>query len=311
MTHSRKTGPTSASSAGAEAVAATFEVERPRLWRLAYRMLGSVADAEDAVQDTYLRWRDAEHQTIERPAAWLTTACTRRCIDLLRAAHRTRVDYHGPWLPEPVVAQAGTKYSDPVELASSLSTAFLLLLERLTPAERAAYLLHEIFDHDYGEIAPMLGKSEQACRQLVSRARRHVEAAKPRVEIAAERRSALLDGFLEAIKTGAMDRLQGLLAEDVEFWGDGGGKAQAPSEVIRGRADTLAFLVSVWETAWQHLTVTETKLNDDIGILLWSGGQLVAAISLAADADGRIAAIYVLRNPDKLAHLPVSTQSAN
>jgi len=157
-------------SMGDEALAA-FEAARPHIWDLAYRMLGSAADADDAVQDTYLRWQAAEHGTIASPQAWLVTACTRRSIDMLRAAHRSRVDYVGPWLPEPLMAAGAPSSEEEIILADTLSTAFLLLLERLTPAERAAFLLREIFDYDYGTLAEVLEKSPAACRKLVSRAK--------------------------------------------------------------------------------------------------------------------------------------------
>ena len=210
----------------------TFEQVRPMLTGLAYRMLGSRADAEDAVQDTFLKWQATPQDEIERPAAWLTTACTRRCIDLLRSAHRTRVDYVGPWLPEPIHTPVDDM-SD-LQLASSLTTAFLLMLERLTPKERAAYLLHEIFDIDYPEIATILEMQESACRKLVSRARANIDQDKVRHETPRERQRALLAAFETAVTSGEINTLATLLSEDIRLAADSGGKvADHPARAAR------------------------------------------------------------------------------
>ena len=277
-----------------------FETARPRLWGLAYRMLGSAADADDAVQDTYLLWQAADRGTIEVPAAWLTTACTRRCIDLLRAAHRSRVDYVGPWLPEPLVAAEGQMPSDHVEMASTLSTAFLLLLERLTPSERAAYLLHEVFDYDYGDVAAALDKSEAACRQLVSRARRHVGGAKARFAPQPARQDHLLQEFLGALRSGAVERLESLLAEDVALWADGGGKVSALPDVVEGFGKVAPLLDGLWRKWWSHYDLVPAEVNGGPGLLLREAGVLNGVLSLSIGPDGRIVGIYVVRNPDKL-----------
>ncbi len=279
---------------------AAFEKARPRLWGLAYRMLGSAADADDAVQDTWLRWQTVPHDDIASPEAWLTTACSRLCIDILRAAHRTRVDYVGPWLPEPLIGDAGHEPIDQAELASSLSMAFMLLLERLTPTERAAYLLHDVFDYDYDAVSAVLDKQADACRQLVSRARKHVERKEVRVEDEPARQRFLLDTFMGALRSGETDRLASLLADDAELWTDGGGKAVAQTDVIRGQSEIARVLDMIWKTAWYDRTFIETQVNGSPGLMLRENDEIVGVLTLADTADGRISGIHVVRNPDKL-----------
>lgn len=288
-----------------------FQSARPRLWGLAYRMLGSAADAEDAVQDTYLRWQAADRSAIDKPDAWLTTACTRRCIDLLRAAHRVRVDYVGPWLPEPIVAAVGNEpadeATDAIELADSLSTAFLLLLERLTAPERAAFLLHDVFDYDYREVAAALDKSEEACRKLVSRARKRVGTSEARFRPEPERQRRLLESFLEALRSGAPERLEKALAEDIEFWADSGGKVIAARRVLCGARTVARFLDGVWRASWHRYDFLAAEVNGGPGLVLREAGDTVGVLSIAMGDDGRIAGIFVVRNPDKLGPPVVSS----
>ena len=188
-----------------------FEEARPRLLGLAYRILGSRADAEDAVQDTFVKWQEADQKAIETPAAWLTTACTRRCLDLLKAAHRKRVDYVGAWLPEPIHTASEDNAEEKLALTSSLTTAFLLMLERLTPKERAAYLLHEIFGQPYEEVAETLDMQEAAARKLVSRAKTNIGMEKSRHQTPRERQDELLSAFHAAIHGGNIAGLSSLL----------------------------------------------------------------------------------------------------
>ncbi len=297
---------------------AAFEAARPRLWSLAYRLLGSAADAEDAVQATWLRWQaaapagdgdrphDGDGEAIRSPEAWLVTACTRLCLDLRRAADRARVDYVGMWLPEPVVADPAPDPAEQAELASSLSFAFLHLLERLSPAERAAYLLREVFDYGYAELAPVLGRSEPACRQLVSRARRAL-AAEPAAAGAgtppADREPVLLEGFLEALRSGDPTRLEGLLAEGVEVLSDHGGKATAATRTVRGRRAVSRLLAGLSRRYWSPGGVERARLNGRESLLLREAGRIVGTLSLAVDAEGRCLRVFIQRNPDKLAHL--------
>lgn len=283
--------------------AAIFERSRAMLLGLAYRILGSRADAEDAVQDTFVKWQTADRSAIENPAGWLTTACTRRCIDLLRAAHRTRVDYVGPWLPEPVHTRAEDASVERLALTSSLATAFLLLLERLTPKERAAYLLHEIFDVDYPEVARTLEMQEGACRKLVSRARANIEQARVRHVTPPERQTELLEAFEAAIVTGATDRFAALLSDDIELAADGGGKVPAVGEILRGRARVLGFVREALHRHWHGLDWDVTDINGAKGVRVRKDGATVASVTFAYDEGGGLTGIYIMRNPDKLASL--------
>jgi len=280
-----------------------FERARPNLMGLAYRILGSLADAEDAVQDTFLKWRQADHQEIDNPAAWLTTICTRRCLDLLRAAHRSRVTYVGAWLPEPIHTPVEDDSESRRDLASSLTTAFLLLLERLTPKERAAYLLHEIFDVSYPEIAATLEMQESACRKLVSRAKANVDQAKVRQRIPLARQDALLAAFQGAIASGATAELASLLSDDIRLTADGGGKAPAILEILQGKAEVLAFVMERLRQFWAELDWIPADINSGRGAILRKGAATIATLSFAYDEAGRASDVYIVRNPDKLARL--------
>ena len=280
-----------------------FQDAKPMLLGLAYRMLGSRADAEDAVQDTFLKWQQADRGGIENAASWLTTACTRRCIDLLRSAHKTRVDYVGAWLPEPIHTASTDMTEDNLALASSLTTAFLLLLERLTPRERAAYLLYEIFEVSYADIARTLRVQESTCRKLVNRARANVDRSKVRHVTAPERQEQLLAAFEAAIAGGGMQPLAALLSDDIALSADGGGKVQTIRQILHGKADVLAFIADALSAYWQPYEWTVTDLNGHRGVILQLDGKVAAAVSFAYDADGQATNIYIMRNPDKLASL--------
>jgi len=277
-----------------------FEQASPRLLGLAYRILGSRADAEDAVQDTFLKWQSADRAVIENPAAWLTTACTRRCIDMLRSAHKTRVDYVGTWLPEPVHTMTDENAED--ALPSSLSTAFLLMLERLTPKERAAYLLHEIFEMSYRDIAATLDIQEATCRKLISRARANIDKAKVRYVTPADRQAELLSAFQAAVSGDGTDHLAALLSDDIALCADSGGKVPAIPYTLHGKVEVLKF-VTMAQHWWKTFRWVEASLNGGRGIVLLSEGVPVAAMSFAYDEAGRATDIYVMRNPDKLARL--------
>lgn len=277
----------------------SFEEARRGLLGLAYRMLGSRADAEDVVQDTFLRWQQADHRQIDNPAAWLTTVCTRRCLDLLKSHQRSRTDYVGEWLPEPVAEIAGGE--EAVTLASSLSMAFLLLLERLTPKERAAYLLHEIFDADYSDVARILDSSEPACRKLISRAREQVGRAQVRHVTPPARQQDLLQAFREALATGRTERLAALMREDVAIHHDSGGKVPAVLHYLRGRTPVLEFIGSFLHRAWRDYACREVLVNGTCGLELRAAGSPAAIVSFAWDDAGRASALFIVRNPDKLA----------
>jgi RNA polymerase sigma-70 factor (ECF subfamily) len=279
---------------------AVFERARPALRGLAYRILGSYAEAEDAVQDTYIKWQAADRAPIDTPQAWLTTVCTRRCLDMLKAASRSRVDYVGTWLPEPVQTAAG---EDPMERASSVTTAFLLLLDRLTAKERAAYLLHKIFDHSYAEIASILEVQEAACRKLVSRAEAAIRAGKARQVVSRERQEQLLDAFQLAVNSGETGRLGALLAGDIALHADGGGKVSAASRVLQGREEIMGFLAKVLGKAWPQWRQVRTEINGVLGMVIFEGEAIRASVTFGFDAQGALSDIYIMRNPDKFGGL--------
>ncbi len=280
-----------------------FEQARPRLLGLAYRMLGVRADAEDAVQDTYLKWRAANREAIRTPAAWLVTACTRRCLDLMRAADRARVDYVGEWLPEPVITEGGDDPEHTAEMASSLTTAFLLMLQRLTPKERAAYLLHEIFDYGYDEVADMLDMQPSACRKLVSRARANIDQDQVRHALAPERQSELLTAFQTAMRSGSASSLAALLSEEIRFTSDGGGKVPALLRTLEGVDEVMILVENRLMQWWSGYEWIEVELNGTPGLVLKDGDEIAAAATFHFDEAGRIDRIFVVRNPDKLTGL--------
>lgn len=280
-----------------------FEDARPKLLGLAYRILGSLADAEDAVQDTLLKWMEADRNGIESSSAWLTTVCTRRCLDLLRAARRKRVNYTGAWLPEPVHTPVPNEAEAKAELASSLATAFLLMLERLTPKERAAYLLREIFDFSYPELAQTLDLREEACRKLVSRAKANIDQNRVRHRTPLERQDQLLSAFRTAITEGATAHLTRLLSDDIRLSADSGGKVPAPLEPLAGWAEVGPFLSDVLRPYWADFEWIVADINGARGFVLQHEGLTIAAVSFAFDQAGMATDIYIVRNPEKLARL--------
>jgi RNA polymerase sigma-70 factor (ECF subfamily) len=292
--------------------AATFEPHRRRLRGLAYRMLGSMAEAEDAVQEAYLRWHDADRAHIGDPKAFLTTITTRVCLDVLKSARVRREEYVGPWLPDPVIDTASLAPDAQTELADDLSVALLLALDRLSPAERAAFLLHDVFDYSFAEVADALGKNEAACRQLASRARLHVRGRRPgtignRSPTAIDPRHAeLLSAFISATRTGELHALTRLLAADARVVTDGGGKVPAALNVIDGAQRSAAFLVGATRKGWRDdYSLRFEMINGLPGVVVTSPDGPVQTNAFEI-RDGAIAAIYIVRNPDKLRHLAVS-----
>ena len=277
-----------------------FEANRPRLTRLAYRMLGSVSAAEDALQDAWIRWQRAGEGVID-PAAWLVRATTRLCIDRLRAAKTERAAYRGPWLPEPLIEPLA---QDPVVRAEDVSVAFLLALERLSPLERAVFLLHEVFDEDYAAVARTLNRSEAAVRQLAGRARAHVQTARPRFAVDQILVARLAQAFMAASATADTKALTELLCEDAIMVTDGGGKRKAALRVLVGRDDIAGLLEGLrWRQGIPKVESFEAvRINGYPGLLLrLEDGP--STFAFEPGEDGRIAAIYVMRNPDKLTHV--------
>jgi RNA polymerase sigma-70 factor (ECF subfamily) len=275
---------------------------RGRLLGLAYRMLGSRCDAEDVVQDAYLRFAGA--QDVRNPEAFLVTVVTRLCLDRLRSAKAQREIYVGPWLPEPVFDAEGLSADTATELADDLSYALLLALDRLSPLERAAFLLHDVFDTPFSEIAAMLGRSEASCRQLASRARRAVRDNRPAPAQAPDNHARLLQAFGEAVASGDVARLAALLREDAVALTDGGGRKTAARNPIRGAEKIARFFIGIAaKNAGHDMRIEPAMINGAAGTLLYLDGELDNIMSMAIDGE-KIAAIYIVRNPDKLRHVP-------
>jgi RNA polymerase sigma-70 factor (ECF subfamily) len=291
--------------------AASFEPYRRRLRGLAYRMLGSMADAEDAVQETYLRWHAARRETVLDPRAFLMTTTTRICLDMLTSARARREEYVGPWLPEPVLDTAALAPDSHTELAEDLSIALLLTLDRLSPLERAAFLLHDVFDFSFSEVASALDRSEAACRQLAARARAHVREVRPRGATvprtgASEidtKHAHLMSAFVKATSSGDLNGLMQLLAGDVRVVTDGGGKVLAALNVLEGADHAARFLVGATRKGWRDdYTLRFATINGLPGIIIDSPEGPVQTNAFEIE-DGVIRALYVVRNPDKLRHL--------
>jgi RNA polymerase sigma-70 factor, ECF subfamily len=275
---------------------------RASLFGVAYRMLGSATDAEDVLQEAYVRWTARGPGDVTAPSAYLTTIVTRLCIDQLRSARVRRESYKGPWLPEPVEVDAPGP-DDSAELADSLSLAFLVLLEELQPVERAAFLLHDVFDYPYGAIAGIVDKTEAACRQLVSRARRRVDARHQRFPADATRGRELTRQFVVACGTGDVDGLLALLAEDVVVWTDGGGKVRAALRPVTGPHRAARFLLSVARRVADGVSIRELVLNGQPGVVFEEAdGRVILALTVDV-LDDLIVDVRVVTNPDKLVAL--------
>lgn len=295
--------------------AGSFEPFRRRLRGLAYRMLGSMADADDAVQETYLRWHGADRDKVSEPRAFLMTTTTRICLDMLTSARARREEYVGPWLPEPVLDAAALAPDSRTELAEDLSFALLLTLDRLSALERAAFLLHDVFDFSFSEVATALERSEAACRQLASRARSRVRAARPRGVATPAARSGPIDpkhaqliaAFAAATQSGDLQALTQMLAGDVRIVTDGGGKVRSALEVIEGADRAARFLIEVTrkrpDSWWRDdFTVRLASINGLAGVVVDAPEGAVQTSAFQIEGD-RIKALYVVRNPDKLRHL--------
>jgi RNA polymerase sigma-70 factor (TIGR02957 family) len=288
---------------------------RPRAFAVAYRMLGSVSEAEDVVQEALLRVHSAMEsgEEISSPRAYVATVATRLAIDELRSARARRESYVGEWLPEPVTERLEDDPARQAEVADSLSMAFLVLLESLSPEQRAAFLLHDVFDYDYGRVAEIVGTSEQNARQLASRARRHVQDGRTQFDASEERRSELAESFFAAANDGDFDALEELLAEDVELHGDGGGRAPAIKRPVYGRAKVAPMLRNWMSLAAQlgGIALRPTLVNGQPGAeYLDPDGNLIGVMSLDI-ANGRVQTIRSIINPEKLRHLgPVGDANA-
>ncbi len=285
-----------------ENTAQTFNQYRVLLFSIAYRLLGSATDAEDIVQEAFLRWLQASDQEVQSPKAYLSTVVVRLCIDQLRSARVQRERYIGPWLPEPILTGQRHELTETAVLAESLSFAFLVMLERLGPLERAIFLLREVFDYNYAEIAAIVGKSEANCRQVLHRAHQHLEQHRPRFDVSREQQERITNQFLRASTNGDMQGLLNLLTDDIVFTGDGGGKAQAglkpvhgPDKVARGTLGGMRFVSP-------DVQVHIAEINGQPAIVGYLDGRPYGVIILDIEGE-RIRNVYTVVNPDKLSWL--------
>lgn len=278
--------------------AATFAPLRPRLARIAYRMLGSVAEAEDIVQDAYLRWHGTDRAAVADAKAFLSKTVTRLCLDHLKSARVKRETYIGPWVPEPMIEP-----SEPDE-ADDITLTLMMALERLSPLERAAFLLHDVFGQAFDQVAQAIDRDAAACRQLAGRAREHVRAAKPRFPVSPSRGADIAKAFFDASRSGEVGRLQALLAKDVVLYSDGGGKRTAALNPVHGDANVARFFAGIARKPEGKLPMQYREANVDglPGLVAVQNGEVMHTMALEID-DGRITAIYVVRNPDKLRHV--------
>jgi RNA polymerase sigma-70 factor, ECF subfamily len=281
----------------------SFETYRPYLFAIAYRMLGSAMDAEDMVQETYLRSQSTEPATIRSLKALLTTIISRLCLDQLQLARRKREVYVGPWLPEPILTTTTPASEDPaerVEREESISLAFLALLEQLQPFERAVFLLHEVFEYEFAEIATMLDKSEAACRRSFSRAKLHLRAHQPRFPASSQTHRQLLTSYFQAVQMGEMNTLTDLLAEEVTLWADAGGKLkQAPLRPIVGRDAVARFSLGTKRFWPENARIELEDVNGQAALIIRAGGQVFSVLSIEVEAE-HIQTIRIMANPDKL-----------
>jgi RNA polymerase sigma-70 factor (ECF subfamily) len=280
-----------------------FDAHRSLLEGLAYRMCGVLADAQDIVQETYIRWNAADHECIENPRAWLVTVCTRLAMNHLRSARVRREQYVGVWLPEPFLESRGPSPDTQSRIDDSVSMALMLALERLNPSERAAFLLHDVFGYDFEEIAVIINKSPESCRKSASRARKAVRDNRPRFAASPETHRRLLDAFLGAVRRGDADTLKSVLAESVEFHSDGGGRVRTAPAVLHGHQEVIRFFLEVWSQnirPGDDIRIEHRWFNGQPGALIYLNSALQVALELSL-AGEQINQIFALRNPEKLA----------
>jgi RNA polymerase sigma-70 factor (ECF subfamily) len=283
-----------------------FPELRRLMFSIAYRMLGSVAEAEDIVQEAFLRLHRASEEgvVVESRKAYLATVTTRLAIDYLRSARAQRESYVGTWLPEPLIGDMEPSAARRVEMAESLSMAFLLILETLSPTERAVFLLREVFDYGYGEIAAIVEKNEDNCRQIFTRAKRHIEAGRPRFEPSTEKRDEFAERFFEACRSGDMDGLVNMLASDVVFYGDGGGKATAVGHPVEGPERVARLLLGLFKKGIElGFGVRPVEVNGQPGAMTFDTEHRLISVLALEVSEGIVSAVRAVVNPDKLRHL--------
>ncbi len=282
-----------------------FEQHRKTLEGLAYRMLGTLEEAKDVIHETFLKWHETNIETLANPRAWLITVCSRISLNQLKSARKQREMYVGEWLPEPFPDTHWDDQSDPavqVEINDTISIALLLALEKLTPVERAVFLLHDIFDLSFDEIAVVVGKTSANCRQVATRSRKRIRENHPRFDATPDEHRLLLDGFMSAVREFNLEKLTLLLADGVALYTDGGGKVQALQDVLRGGEKVAAFFVKIFSQLDRQDVVIRMQpqcFNGSLGVLIFEDDELATALTIEADS-GCIHRIYAVRNPSKL-----------
>jgi RNA polymerase sigma-70 factor, ECF subfamily len=284
-----------------------FDTDKPLLFSIAYRMLGSASDAEDVLQDAWVRYRSADRSSVRSPKAFITTIVTRLCLDRLKSAQKTREEYIGPWLPEPVLTSELESPETMMQRSESVTLAFLVLLEQLSPEERAVFLLKDIFDYEHTEIAEILGTSTENSRQLLHRAKTRLKEGRPRRTGTAESRRATAERFARALSTGDASEFTALLTIDVGMWSDGGGKATAARRPLIGREEVLNFLVGLHRVGenrglLREASLTIEDINSEPALVLRVGGRMESIFVLSIDNEA-VSGIRVIRNPEKLARI--------
>ena len=284
-----------------------FNTDRPRLFSIAYRMLGSASDAEDVLQDAWLRYQGADRSTIHSPQAFATTIVTRLCLDRLKSSRATREEYIGPWLPEPVLTSELEGPLASLQRAESVTLAFLVLLEKLSPEERAVFLLKDIFEYDHAEVADVLGTTVANSRQLLHRAKSRLARGRPHLTGTAESRRSVAERFARAFSSGDRADLTALLTGDVGLWSDGGGKASAARRPLAGREQVIKFLIGLHRTGeasglTREATLRIADVNSEPAMVIRAGRRLESIFVFSIDDDA-ISGIRVVRNPDKLARI--------
>jgi RNA polymerase sigma-70 factor (ECF subfamily) len=280
-----------------------FSALRPRLFSIAYRMLGMRADAEDVVQDAWLRWHGSDQAAMLSPEAWLVTVTTRLALDRLRTRKAERETYTGWWLPEPLVELDEHTPESAAEMASDVSVAFMWVLERLAPDERAAFLMRQVFDQDYADIAAMLDKSEASCRQLVHRAQARVQQERPRFDVPKDRHRDLLAKFMQAAGNGDRAAMKAMMSDDVQLVADGGGKVNSFQHILHGAGRVAGVYWALEDQNPSQVAYRAAMVNGEPGLLRYVGGKIESAQSFIIEAE-RIAAVFIIRNPDKLTTMP-------
>jgi RNA polymerase sigma-70 factor, ECF subfamily len=284
-----------------------FELHRQTLEGLAYRMLGNLTEAQDAVQETYIKWHKQDDNTLYNYRAWLITVCTRICLNQLKLSYRQREVYVGEWLPEPLFHEFDEGMDAQLEINETLTIAMLHVLEKLSPVERAVFLLHDVFDIKFTEIANIVDKSSANCRQLATRARKHIQSSRPRFSATQDEHRRLLDKFIMAAQACDIDGLVSLLVEDVELYSDGGGKVEALSNMLSGNQSVAKFFLDIFSTYKKEkvfLDIVTKKFNSLFGLLIFENEQLTTTLTIECES-GYIRRIFAVRNPDKLLNIPL------